>query len=417
MRGASLLLLLLLLLSATAMPALDISDAERRELLRDLSLWQREFGNDDRVRESMVGAVSQDHLLARLKASKEKVPELRVSNPYATFSHLTKFALLTNAEFTRYVSGPLLAASPTPEASAGIANATDAIDWTAGNTKTCVLPPKNQGACGSCWAFAATGVVASAHCIATGVLPDISDQHVTSCSTNDGSDGCNGGTVEGAIDWIVSQQQHLCSTSALPYTSGLSGDTGTCTATCNSSVSLAVGATINIAGESALEAQLRVQPVSVTVAGENDVWRLYLSGVISACPDVRSDHAVLAVGYGLDDDSGLPYFKVRNSWGANWGEGGDMRLERSVGGAGTCNVAASVSFPKIVRPTKPPTQTKTARPTTKSPLPTRRPRPPTPTPKPSTSHPLTVTLSPIVPESTDGSDVELDDDIVGAFWG
>ncbi|EQC34861.1 hypothetical protein SDRG_07662 [Saprolegnia diclina VS20] len=411
---------LLLLLAATAIYGLDISDAERRELTRDLSRWQSTFGNDGRLRASMVGAESNENLLARLKASKDKVPELRVANPHATFSHLTKFALLNNAEFAKYVSGPMPTASPVPGVDRDVGNATDMVDWTTYNnmTTTCVLPPKNQGACGSCWAFAATEVVASAHCIATGVLPDISAQQVTSCSKNDGSDGCNGGTVEGAIDWIVSQQPQLCSSSALPYTSGLSGDTGTCNATCNSSVALAVGATISIAGESALETQLRVQPVSVSVAGENDVWRLYVRGVISACPDVRSDHAVLAVGYGTtDDEYRLPYFKVRNSWGADWGEGGDIRLQRGVGGAGTCNVAESVSYPTIVRPTKTPTKTKPPNKTTKRPKATRRPRPPTPTPTPSTTPLRAVTLTPIVPESTDGSDVELDDDIVAAFWG
>ncbi|RHY22217.1 hypothetical protein DYB32_009565, partial [Aphanomyces invadans] len=126
---------------------------------------------------------------------------------------------------------------------------------------------------------------------------------------------------------------------------------------------LSIGETVRVKGEAALDAVLNTQPPSVLVEAGNSVWMNYEGGVITHCPGSYSDHAVVAVGY--DEGS----YKLRNSWGADWGEAGHIRVKRGVSGKGTCNVAEDVVFPKIEGST----------PTT-SPSPTTKPTPTTPQP-------------------------------------
>ncbi|EQC29505.1 hypothetical protein SDRG_12753, partial [Saprolegnia diclina VS20] len=232
-----------LLLVSTTVAALNISDDERHELSRDLMLWQQKFGDDDHVRAAMKlvrGTLTTDDLLRRLKATKDKLPALHATNPYATFSHLTKFALLTDNEFARFVSGsasasvvPPLPAAPASthrsNRSADVGGAMDAysVDWT--TRSICVPPVKFKGNCGSNWAIVAAAAVSSTHCLTTGDAINLSAQQVLSCSYPSGTDGCKGaGFAQHAMRWLVSQPSALCSESAIPYTSGETGSAAFC---------------------------------------------------------------------------------------------------------------------------------------------------------------------------------------------
>ncbi|KAF0708530.1 hypothetical protein As57867_006214, partial [Aphanomyces stellatus] len=105
------------------------------------------------------------------------------------------------------------------------------------------------------------------------------------------------------------------------------------------------------------------------VEAGNNVWKNYRGGVVSQCPGAQSDHAVIAVGY--DGES----FKIKNSWGAGWGENGYIRLARNGGGSGTCNVVEAPSFPQLSAKPQPPSP------------PTKSPSPPTPPPRPTSASP------------------------------
>ncbi|KAF0718604.1 hypothetical protein As57867_001596, partial [Aphanomyces stellatus] len=316
-------------------------------------------------------------LLQRLLANKHAVDVARKNNPKAQFSTDHKFALMTELEFKKFVSvsfqqgnhtARTLAAEDTAAAQAS------SVDWTTGS---CVPPVRDQGQCGSCWAFSATGVSEMAHCIVTGQLYVLSEQQVTSCDTANGNGGCNGGFPWYAIDYVATNG--LCLDSDWPYSSGTSGQTGSCSKSCTKK-QLSIGQSVQVSGESALATALNKQPVSVTVEAGNSVWQNYQGGVVTRCPGAQSDHAVIAVGY--DGQS----YKVRNSWGAGWGEGGYIRLQQGVGDVGTCNVVNSVSYPQInVNPTPTPTS-KNPSPSTPSP-PTPKPSTTKPTPKPSTPVP------------------------------
>merc|ERR1712232_528353 len=133
------------------------------------------------------------------------------------------------------------------------------------------------------------------------------------CSTNGGSEGCNGGFNQYGISYIGSTG--IASESAYPYRA----TDGTCRA---SSVSKSVTKT-----NAGLQSALNTAPVSVTVDADN-TWQSYRSGVLSKSCGLfgQIDHAVIAVGYDTSDDT----FKIRNSWGSSWGEGGYVRMSNSV---------------------------------------------------------------------------------------
>ncbi|OQR95342.1 cysteine protease family C01A, partial [Thraustotheca clavata] len=283
--------------------------------------------------------------LERFAATKKIVDELNKQHPEAVFSTDNQFALLTEAEFAAYVKGSFKLDTPkrqlrsdniqmqlTPEQ-----QQSGSVDW---STNKCMSPVRNQGQCGSCWAFASVGAVESAHCLVTGQLLDFSEQQLVSCASSAGQ-GCQGGWPNKALDYIA--QTGLCTESSFPYTSGDSGQNGQCTNCSKTKVS--VGKSVDIQGESALQSALDKQPVTVTVEAGNNVWRNYKSGVVQSCPGAQSDHAVIAVGYG--SASGQNFFKIKNSWGANWGEQGYIRLQRGVSGKGMCNVAQGASYPSM----------------------------------------------------------------------
>ncbi|KAF0696186.1 Aste57867_13046 [Aphanomyces stellatus] len=321
-------------------PSVHMLSADHRTaLVAELNAWKTKFGAKAQAQgllppPSNSSSIDEDHL-QRWLDNKIAVEEASKNNPHAAFDLNNKFALMTEAEFAAYVQGSFEQGNESQRYLTEASIVASSIDWTTG---ICMPPVRDQGQCGSCWAFAATGVAEMGHCIATGHLLDLSEQQVTSCSTNGGSQGCDGGFSWYAIDYA--SQTGLCLDSAWPYLSGTSSNTGTCNNQCTKKT-LAIGTSVRVSGENALATALNKQPVSVTVTAGNAVWQHYTGGVVTQCPSVTSDHAVIAVGY--DGQS----YKLRNSWGAGWGEGGYIRVQRGVGGVGMCNVVGAVSFPQV----------------------------------------------------------------------
>jgi len=206
------------------------------------------------------------------------------------------------------------------------------LDWVA---KGAVTPVKNQASCGSCWTFSTTGAVEGAFQIATGVLLSFSEQELVSCS-HEGGNGCQGGLPYKAVEWI--EDHPLCLEADYPYTSG-GGSNGVCKTSCAGKAK--VGGVYNVPrSETALMAALNKGPVSIAIEADKRAFQGYRGGVLdnSAC-GTQLDHAVLLVAYGTD---GKDYWKIKNSWGPSWGEGGYIRFVR---GKNQCGLTGMACYP------------------------------------------------------------------------
>jgi C1A family cysteine protease len=215
------------------------------------------------------------------------------------------------------------------------------VDWVSAGAVTAV---KNQGNCGSCWSFSATGALEGAYEIKNGNLQSFSEQELVSCDTTDG--GCNGGWMDDAFAWIKTNGG-ICTEDAYPYTSGTTGQNGACSkSNCVSVASSAPSSYVDVqeGSVSALMSAVAQQPVSIAIQANQPAFQLYKSGVLTGNCGQRLDHGVLATGYGTWTD-GTDYWQVKNSWGESWGMDGYILIERS--DADLCGVLDAASYPLV----------------------------------------------------------------------
>jgi C1A family cysteine protease len=234
-------------------------------------------------------------------------------------------------------------------APADVSTLSGSVDWT---TKGAVTDVKDQGQCGSCWSFSATGAMEGAYKIKYGSMPSklgFSEQNLVDCDNrhNGGTDmGCNGGLMDSAFKW-VEKNGGLCTEEGYPY-KAVGGDCQTtCAKAANSKIASYVDVAVN--SDSAMMSALAVGPVSVAIQADTKEFQLYKSGVFTATCGYQLDHGVLAVGYGTDASSGLDFYKVKNSWGKGWGESGYIRFVKGISQKqGQCGILSGPpSYPKF----------------------------------------------------------------------
>lgn len=244
---------------------------------------------------------------------------------------ITKFSDLTPAEFKAQYLTYIPSNSTVPRVNIELDGPLNTVvDW---RTKGAVTEVKDQGQCGSCWAFSATEAIESYSFLHSGKLIALSPQQITSCDKVDG--GCNGGNTETAYGYVV-KAGGIETSADYPYTSG-GGNTGVCKFD-SSKVAVKITGYKPVAkGETNLKAALNNGPVSVCLAA--DAFQSYRSGILKSCPG-QVDHCVQAVGY--DDSNSPPYWIIRNSWATSWGEQGYIRVES---GKDLCKISDDVTYP------------------------------------------------------------------------
>lgn len=215
------------------------------------------------------------------------------------------------------------------------------VDW---STKGAVTPVKDQGQCGSCWSFSATGALEGAWFVKNKVLANLSEQQLVDCSTSEGNQGCNGGLMDYAFQYVINNKG-LTTEAAYPYTA-------TGPNTCKKGLPLVVTAKgftdVPTNSQTALMTAVAQQPVAVAIEADQDSFQFYSSGVLTKACGTNLDHGVLLVGYGTQ--SNLDYYKVKNSWGTTWGQLGYVLLGRGPsynGNQGQCGIQMDPSYPVV----------------------------------------------------------------------
>ena len=214
--------------------------------------------------------------------------------------------------------------------------ADDPVDW---RNRGAVSLVKDQGSqCKQAgYAFAAVGALEGSWFLKTGNLISFSEQQLIDCSSTQGNQACNGGLVDFAFDYIE-QGSHVCNESAYSY----SGKSESCTAsTCDQIGYIASFKDVPVQDIDQLKSAIAQTPTAVSVDASTPAFRGYKSGVITEKCGTNAQHPVLAIGYGVDDASSQPYFLLKNSWGAEWGDSGYVR----VGQNNTCGVLSAASYP------------------------------------------------------------------------
>lgn len=329
----------LLLIAALAVSS---SYAFKEELKSQWSLFKSRHGKT---------YLSRSEELVRFSIFKSNLNFINKHNEEAKqglhtyFLKSNKYADLTNKEFVAMLNGfnstlKITKASSVFEFNPSL-TVPDTVDW---RDQGYVTPVKDQGQCGSCWAFSATGALEGQHFKSTGQLISLSEQNLVDCSTSYGNNGCNGGLMDQAFTYIK-QNLGIDTEQSYPY----EAEDGDCRFNTAS-----VGATdsgfvdIKSKDENALlQAVGTVGPVSVAIDASQSSFQFYSHGVYyeKRCSSTQLDHGVLAVGYGHDAVSNQDYWLVKNSWSTSWGDEGYIKMARNK--KNMCGIATMASYPTV----------------------------------------------------------------------
>jgi len=216
-----------------------------------------------------------------------------------------------------------------------------AIDWTLHDGV--VSGVKDQGQCGSCWAFSATGSTEGALGIKNKLKTalTLSEQQLVDCSTPEGNDGCEGGFMDQAFKFIM-DNKGITDEKSYPY----KAVDGTCQKNKPVAATIHGFKDVTPKEDTSLYAALKIGPVSIAIEADQKSFQFYSTGILTSKCGSRLDHGVLVVGWGVDNSTA--YWKVKNSWGGSWGEAGYIRLVDDAklnAKTGQCGMLSVPSYP------------------------------------------------------------------------
>jgi len=249
---------------------------------------------------------------------------------------MNKFGDLNTEEFGKQMCGykPQLRTSAVfaTEPEADFVGAS--VNWV---TAGAVTPVKDQGQCGSCWAFSATGAIEGAVFIASKTLTSVAEQQLVDCAGSQGNQGCNGGLMDYAFDYVIANRG-IGSEASYKYTAR----DGSCKKVPSVST-ISSYKDVPSGSETALLTAVTSQPVAIAIEADQSCFQFYHSGILDdASCGTNLDHGVLAVGYDTDAATGKDYWLVKNSWGASWGDKGYIKFIR---GKNQCGLTLAASYP------------------------------------------------------------------------
>lgn len=340
-----------ILLLAAAAADVDVtvrdSDLESEETMWDLyERWRRVYAS------SSQDLPSSDMMKSRFEAFKANARQVNEFNKKEGMSYtlgLNKFSDMSYEEFAAKYTGGMPGSIADDRSSAGAVscklrekNVPLTWDW---RDSRAVTPVKDQGPCGSCWAFSVVGAVESINKIRTGNLLTLSEQQVLDCS---GAGDCVFGYPKDAFNHIVNTGVSLDSRGKPPYYPPYEAQKKQCRFDLEKPPFVKIdGICFAQSGnETALKLAVLSQPVSVIIQ-ISDIFHSYHGGVFDGpCgTETKDNHVVLVVGYGVTTDN-IKYWIVKNSWGEGWGESGYIRMKRDITDKnGICGITTWAMYP------------------------------------------------------------------------
>ncbi|XP_072999074.1 senescence-specific cysteine protease SAG12-like [Typha latifolia] len=288
--------------------------------------------------------VNAEEKQLRFEVFKRNVRYIEGSNNKPTQSYklnVNQFADLTNEEFMATHGGLKMTTNTTTSSTPFMYENLKWPRWVDWRQRGAVTDVKNQGNCGSCWAFSAVAAIEGINKIKRGPLISLSEQELVDCDFLDY--GCNGGWMNNAFNFLM-QNGGIDTGSDYPY----QGHQGTC------DIRKLFNRVVRIRGyknvpknnEMALMKAVAGQPISVAIDASSYDFQFYHSGVFTGYCGTSLNHAVTVVGY--NKDRGSNYWIVKNSWGTGWGENGYIRMQKDIRKPeGLCGIAMAASFPTV----------------------------------------------------------------------
>jgi C1A family cysteine protease len=280
---------------------------------------------------------ADEEMEAKYTANVATIDELNAQNSGATFA-VNQFAAMNSAEWSEFLKRSNTRDTTNSPPVLGVhshdgSELAASIDWT---TQGAVTPVKDQGQCGGCWSFAATGALEGKWQLASGDLVSLSEQQFLDCDTTDS--GCGGGLEYQGWDYFKSHNQGICTEGSYAY----KGKNGSCKES-SCTIGVPAGAITGVTHVSkgsadALKSALNKNPVAIGIEADQSAFQFYSGGILSGTCGKNLDHSVLAVGYGSN------YWKVKNSWGASWGDNGYIKLTMT---GDACGILDDASYPEV----------------------------------------------------------------------